>query len=394
MSIDLKTKADAHLKAVAEDNLIQKRLIERTTTISMDVLNKRPEAREMIAGRFPAKATSALVAMGGIGKTTWSGLVSILQAIAGVESIFITAEDGPEDYQSKIHNALFTPDIHNNQVEGINHAEVAGKIHVLNLRGSGSKLIVEDGGSFIPSKLTNDLADYLADSLPKVRLVFFETVSRFAGGEDNDRMEAIVTACDHIASAINGACVLVHHTGKGQARDKVVDLYTGRGGSALGDNTRSMTVLTRIDDDYAGLLPIVASHEDVEAKRVFEVLHVRSSYSATVEPEYYVTRRGYCHGPVLERLKIATSEDVMKSKLERIDAKDNAAASKIHDAIKAKGGKVGRKYFDLETKDKIGVTQSRAREIIAEMLSAGSLVESEEQAGRAKKKYLTIGQWN
>jgi hypothetical protein len=191
--------------------------------------------------------------------------------------------------------------------------------------------------------------------------------------EPNDRMEALITACDRIAIAINGACVLVHHTGKSQGRDKVIDLYSGRGGSALGDNTRSMIVLTRLDDDYMGALPIVVDRDDLEHGRVFEVTHVRNSYGITQPPEYYVTRRGYCNGPTLEPVPIATDADITKAKLEGIKAKSNRAATQIHNVIKAEGGWVKRKYFDTGTQALIGITQEKSRELIIEMLEAGSL---------------------
>ncbi len=194
-------------------------------------------------------------------------------------------------------------------------------------------------------------------------------------------MEALVTACDRVAITTNGACACVHHTGKGQARAKIIDLYIGRGGSTLGDNTRSMIVMIRLDDDYQGEKAVLADLEDIQAGRVFEVKHVRNSYGSVLGFEYYVNRIGYCHGPVLEALPEATDQDVTKARLAAIDARRNGAASRIFEIVKQKED-APRNFFDSGTRELIGVTQAEGREIIEEMLGAGSLVEKEGKNGR------------
>ena len=341
-----------------------------TTTMDQGQLERKPEPREMLCKYFPAKATSALVSMGGVGKTTWTTRIALQHVSDDMHVLFVSSEDDPGDYHAKLHNAIY----------GLNPvrdpAEVEGKIHVLNFKGHGVKLIGEHDGSFVPSADARQLPVFIKKHYPKVRVVFFETVSRFAGGEDNDRMEAIVSACDGIALAIDGACVLVHHTGKGQARSNIVDLYAGRGGSALGDNTRSFIVLTRLSsgkDGYMGEQPTVIDHGDIEAGRAFEVKHVRSSYSQVQPPEYYVSRMGHCHGPVLEPVPVATDADITRAKVERIERQYDAAANKVHEVIKARGGRVPRGYFDTNTRELIGLSQKEGRDLIKQMLDAGSL---------------------
>ena len=45
-----------------------------------------------------------------------------------------------------------------------------------------------------------------------------------------------------------GCCVQgVHHTGKANARDKALDQYAGRGGSALSDGARMIAVMQPLD---------------------------------------------------------------------------------------------------------------------------------------------------
>tara|TARA_R110002110_G_scaffold415748_1_gene654859 strand:- start:102075 stop:103034 length:960 start_codon:yes stop_codon:yes gene_type:complete len=309
-----------------------------------------------------------------------------------LEVMIISAEDGPDDYQTKIHNSLFSKDGEGRNYHDVALEQIAGRMHILNLKGIGAKLVADRDGNFVPSGLVDELLDLMREGYPRVRILLFETVSRFAGGETNERFEALISACDRLAMEIEGAVVLVHHTGKSQAREKVTDIYSGRGGSALGDNTRSFIVLTQIDPEDQNRYPVRASLDDVCASRVFEVRHVRYSYGRTKNPLYYVTRQGCNHGPVLEQLQTLSRAELKKMRMEAIDAANAAATTRIFDAIKANGGVVSKKFFDTQTKQTIGVTQQKGRKLIADLLEAGKLIECEQSKGRAKIKMLKAGE--
>lgn len=365
-----------------------------TTTFTADILSQKPVQKEMVLDRFPIGATSAVVAMGGVGKTTWLAREAIMLSAMGQDTVFITSEDTQSDYQAKLHNAILST---NSDIEQTIE-DVADHIHVLNVRGTGIKLVVQTGGCYVPSDDSLRIATFISDNYKNVKLIIFETLSRFAGGEENERFEAAITACDAIATQLHAACVLVHHTGKGQARDKVIDLYSGRGGSSLGDNTRSMTVLARIDaidpsdpdKGYAGELETMADHRDIKEKRVFEVNHVRNSYGQTKSPEYYVTRPGYCFAPILEVVGLASEDEALATKLAAIEAANSKTANDICSIIKEKGGKVSRRYFDKQTREKLGRNQLDVREIIIEMLEAGSLTETDELTEKGQNTKFLI----
>lgn len=364
------------------------------TTMTKKIIQKKPKPREMICRYFPVAATSAIVAMGGVGKTTWlvRTTLEFMKDDPEVEVMIVSGEDGPEDYQAKVHNLLYSTTPTGRRFLEATLNDVQDRFHVMDMKGIGAKMVADQNGSFVPSPFSSELALTLKEDYPRVRLVVFETVSRFAGGEDNERMEALVTACDRVALAINGASACVHHTGKGQGRDKIIDLYSGRGGSTLGDNTRCMVVMTRLDNEYPGEKLVLPNPEDMQAGRVFEVKHVRNSYGPVLDFEYYVIRSGCCHGPVLEPLQEAADKDVIKARLAAIDAKRKGAATQIFNIVKQKG-KVARKFFDIGTKNLIGVTQAEGREIIKEMLASGGLMEQEEKKGRTISKILEAGQW-
>lgn len=357
----------------------------RLTTINLNHLNQEPTKKRLIADRFPVGCTSALVAMGGVGKTTWLVKKAIELAINGQSTLFVSAEDGVDDYQSKIYNAVRSADTN------VQLSDVANRLHVLDLTGVGTKLVVEERGSYRPSESVQSISK-TAEKV-KADLIVFETLSRFAGGEENERFEAVVTACDAIAKSFQGAVVLVHHTGKSQAREKVIDLYSGRGGSVLGDNTRSMTVITRLDEDYQGRDLVLYDQEDLLNGKLFEVSHVRCSYAQTVDPEYYATRAGVCNGPVLERLKVGTEEQLRELAIARASERDAQIMNKIVECIRGEGGQVMRRYFERDTRAKIGCGQKDSRAVISIMLDKQMIKECQAPGeGSQARKILVLNQ--
>lgn len=87
----------------------------------------------------------------------------------------------------------------------------------------------------------------LVDALEAVRpvmLVIDPTVS-FGVGEQrvNDAEQGLIRAARSLRDKL-GCCVrLVHHTGKGNAREETRDQYSGRGGSAMADGARMVHIL-------------------------------------------------------------------------------------------------------------------------------------------------------
>lgn len=353
------------------------------TTLDMDFLNTPPEKTKYIGGRFPVGYTSAVVAMGGAGKTQWLTREALKLASNGVKTLFVSAEDGPKNYQNKVYNAVRAPDV------SFNFQDLLGNIQFLDLRGKGSKLVTENKGSFVPGDSVKDIKKVAKNF--DADLVIFETLSRFAGGEENERFEATISACDAIAMSCEAAVVLVHHTGKSQAREKVIDLYSGRGGSVLGDNTRSMTVLTTLDEDYQGVGNVLYDVEDLLKGLVFEVTHVRSSYAKALDPEYYVKRSGECNGPIIVQLDVGTEEQMRELAIAKASERDAQIMTKIVECIKAEGGQVMRSYFDRDTKAKIGCGQKDGRAVVEIMIDRGMITESQVPGeGRQKRKILAL----
>jgi len=346
------------------------------TPICLDRIKTSPPAKPSVMGRFPIGHTSAVVAMGGAGKSTWLIRQAVQYAYEeGGHTLIISAEDDVDDYANKIHNDIFTRNI-DGLIHDVDPGHIANKIAVMNKRGSGAKLIEERMGLKVPSKWAIGLVDTID---PIYTCIIIETTSRFAGGdESNADMEAIVAACDHIARTLGVALVLVHHTGKSQAREGQADLYYGRGGSALGDNTRSMTVL-QVMDSTDNWKDTVASHEIdqemlVEGQYV-QVAHVRMSYGPCLPPTVFLKRSGICNGPMMHAVKKLSTEDKAAAEKARLKAREAAVMAAVLKYIKAKDGRVQKRNFLENQYKETSFSRNVVRASVSDMVDNGDLVE-------------------
>ena len=108
----------------------------------------------------------------------------------------------------------------------------------------------------------------------------FDPASFFSAGERfvNDGEAALMMALRAVSAGLGGAAVgIIHHTGQAAARDKIVDQYAGRGGSAFADNGRATLVLAFHGDgekeNQSHPPPSEITRADIEAGRVIR-LHV------------------------------------------------------------------------------------------------------------------------
>lgn len=400
MSDEKDKEERAKLQKVSEMPVERVLIAHRTVTIEANWLMELPARKPVVLNKWPIGCTSALVAGGGVGKTQYIVRDAMKFAVEGGHTLIVSAEDEPDDYAAKIHNQIYSP-MEKGRGDMITTIDkVTGQIHVTNMRGFGRRLVTVDGGIYKPSKFAQDIGLLLCEDMPYIKLVVFETLSRFSGGETNEHFEAAVTACDHIARKANVAVVLVHHIGKAASRDKIVDLYTGRGGSTLGDNTRSMVVLTPLslkqgkNPGYLGEIACEATNDEIKAGIVFEAKHVRFSYGPTIKPEYFRKVQGYANAPVLESINVVSSEDALKRSISEARHQRNAASEILYKVIKNEGGEVPAAFFDVaENRSAFGLSRDNTRLLIEEMIDAGSInkISRQEQTGRGQqtRTYLT-----
>lgn len=111
------------------------------------------------------------------------------------------------------------------------------------LAGQTFSLIVLKDGQWVPNLAL--LEPLIAElRLKQIEFVVLDPLSRLHGGSENDASVAgaITRALEKIATEARCTVLLVHHTGK----DVRGDMYSGRGSSALNDNTSECIVLSKL----------------------------------------------------------------------------------------------------------------------------------------------------
>jgi RecA-family ATPase len=285
----------------AGPHLIDVRLLatlgSHTHTLTAEDFDREPEPVRCLWGYYiPSGEVSVLNGQGGAGKTSLlTGL-----AIAGAagqsflgrptlefSTVIFSTEDGIEAYQRKLHAWRST-------YPGI-WRQVRGRIHLVNLKGVELRLIeTKFGGSqFVPG-VVEALASHTRKLVPDGEvLIPIETVSRVSGGdESNGAGSMLIVAMERLALLTKGGTPLpVAHVGKSNSRERVVDMYSSRGASALPDNARSVFVLSRPPEDVltkAGIAP------GDEPDYLFGLFHAKHNYTPK-EPDLLLRRENGKH---------------------------------------------------------------------------------------------------
>lgn len=211
-----------------------------------DELAQEPDpTRYIVFPYITEECAAVLVGAGGTSKTGVLTLLSVHIATGApffggrVEQgavLFVTAEDRRKVLHKHVwaHARDLPPPLRMRLAENFILKDVVGLGVKLSRRIDGETVVAPDVSSLI---------EY-ARSIPNLKLVVLDTLSRLNGGDEmTDGLAAIISAMEAIARATGAATIIAHHTGKAQHRDGVADQYTSRGGSALSDNARSVMLV-------------------------------------------------------------------------------------------------------------------------------------------------------
>lgn len=349
-----------------------------TTSLDAFKYDEPPAPKRVDLGWLPYRRTAAVASQGGLLKTTWVLYQAIELAKQGKHTIVVSAEDEPLDYHSKLYSALKTPGSPHHTESDVEIGLIAGHIHIIDVSGTGYKLYqpLADGGKASPwirPHIINSFDEYV------VGMVVFETASRLCHAETNEDFTAAVSACDHIAMALNTTSVLIHHTGKGQARDKIVDMYSGRGGSTLGDNTRSFVVFTKVEGDYKPSRVPDCPRELTYSGELIEVTHARNSFGPVMPASYIRAVAGSGPSPALQYVPsfdanspVAADKRKRDQERRQSDAKDLLLAF-----LKSKDGPVRKSMLEhAENRDVHlgGMSRSAYRSTLETLVDEGLVV--------------------
>lgn len=249
---------------------------------------------------------AALCAAGGTGKTTLLLYEAICIAlgrdlwgcriIRPGKTLLVTAEDSNELCWARMRELFNAMNLSvNDRYTALN------SIAIWDISGSLARLAQLDScGNIQLTELADDIVDtYRKDDLS---LVVFDPTVSFGPGERiiNDGEQALVVGARRIIRGLGSACVKFSgHTGKVNARNGAIDQYAGRGGTAMPDGCRMVTVLSTVsgkpDDAPEGF-------ELQPGDSGFIMARAKLSYTGP-QPNIWVRRRGFAYDYWVESKK-------------------------------------------------------------------------------------------
>ena len=122
----------------------------------------------------------------------------------------------------------------------------------------------------------------------KPTLVIFDPLISFGTGEArvNDAEQGIIMACRKIIALTGVGVQLVHHIGQVASREKTVDSYAARGGTALPDGCRTVRVLHTVEPESMKIPPSLTGSQIM-------CMHCPKTTYAQPQPDIYISRDGW-----------------------------------------------------------------------------------------------------
>lgn len=249
---------------------------------------------DCIVEKYLFAEVAEMPAAGGTGKTTLQLFEAVhivlglplygLKVLKPGPVLIITAEDSREMLVALLRLICEAMGLSDEQI-----ARVMNGVLISDVSGEGLKLTEIYEGVVLPSRTVDQIIER-ARALNPVLAVFDPAVS-FGVGESrvNDAEQGLIEAARRIRRALNCAVRYIHHVGKQNARDKVIDQYAGRGGSALPDGCRMVTVLQRMTPDewFAA-----TGTELADSETGLRLARPKLTY-APPQPDIFIRRAGY-----------------------------------------------------------------------------------------------------
>jgi hypothetical protein len=342
-----------------------------------DLTSPPPRAEFILHPYIPAGTVTTLAGPGGSSKTTLLVYLAVCRALGHPffggtaprrgRTAILTTEDTANDYRRKLAA------LRHEMGDAFDAAAVAENLILFDLAGVPVRLVESDRGGFYPTQAADDLADVLREQAAGTDLVIMETVSRLAGGvENNESLSILVEAAQRVCRLASTAVVLVAHTSQEAARQGFTDAYTPRGGSALGDNGRSTMVLTRLNDRTARDLAPGADLPPDALERTLVLAHAKSN-GAPAAPPLLLERGSTPFGPVLRQAIIRPKAVDPDEQIARLVA--------VVTDLAAKGIPATEKRLRSYSAE-IGTAEKRLPRLLDDAVAAGRLRQSDKKQGQ------------
>jgi RecA-family ATPase len=189
------------------------------------------------------------IAAGGVGKTTIAIFEAVTLALGRdlwgrtphkqCRTVLVTREDSREILVARMREIIRTMQLTPEDV-----ATVLSSIKIVDASVVSFRLSAVSDDVVVPHTLNLDwIVEALADWKPD--WIIFDPLISFGVGESrvNDAEQGLIEAFRVLRNRLDCCIEGIHHSGKANAREKNLDQYAGRGGSALSDGSRMVVVL-------------------------------------------------------------------------------------------------------------------------------------------------------
>lgn len=235
------------------------------------------------------------ISAGGTGKTTLALFEAVTLALCrplygrqpdrACRAVIVTREDSREILVARLREIMKAMDLEPDEIR-----TALGRIVVIDKSGESFRLSQVIADVVVPSHVTlAELIDALAEWAPD--WIIFDPLVSFGVGEQrvNDAEQGLIEAFRILRNRLDCCVEGIHHSGKANAREKTLDQYSGRGGSALSDGARMVTVMQPLAPDE-WLKETGTRLADGESGIVMAL--PKLSYSKPQE-SIFIRRRGY-----------------------------------------------------------------------------------------------------
>jgi hypothetical protein len=326
-------------------------------------------------------------APGGTGKTTtmlYEDIHIVLgEPLYGLEikkpgwCLIVTAEDPREILIARLREISrdmgLTPDEIKKVQEGVIIQDVSG---------DASKLIKLVDGNIVADQFVDDLIRRHRENPPVI--IIFDPAISFGVGESkvNDNESGLIEAARKIRNSL-GCCVrFIHHTGKANAREKTLDQYTSRGGSALPDGSRMVHIMQSWTPNDTARKPPQGCCLDPQSSLTI-IARPKLSYSRPNPPLIWLKRTGWRFESFAES---SISDNERKEAAKRQIEQFVMTAEESGTAFYNKEG-LASCYQELKLK------RNEVRDLVAQLLSEGRLTEKDlpiDKQSTKRKTYLGV----
>lgn len=335
-----------------------------------------------------------IAAAGGTGKTTML-IYEAVHIVLGIPLwglkvwhpgpvLFITAEDSRELFAARLREVIAAMGLHPYE-----RGTVLSRIAVWDVSSDFVRFAeLDQGGNIRLTSLADDIITAYRDDPPA--MIVFDPCVSFGPGERmvNDGEQAIVTACRRIIRGLDCCVRIVHHTGKVPAQNGALDQYAVRGGSALPDGSRMVTILSSVNGEVSGA---PEGFELGPEDSGFILARAKLSYAAP-QPKLYIRRRGYTFEYFTGSKP--TKEQKAASKKAQITKARAAILAFIRDELAA-GTKHSKKSLEDAVKVALDIPRDRTRVAVTALSLSGEIFEDElpqnERQG-GKKTFLNLAE--